>query len=106
MRSSLLEEIKLNPLKAYANILPIISINPNRPTLQALRISRLIIPYHECTYMSYLDHYNEGIYDLEDERRDQQYNSVRPSAAYIGYGSSNQANTDMSNRFVLTSGKN
>ena len=94
MRSSLLEEIKLNPLKAYAYILPIISINPNRPTLQELRISRLIIPYHEFTYMSYLDHYNEGIYDLEDERRDQQYDSVRPSAAYIGYGSNNQANTD------------
>ena len=44
--------------------------------------------------MSYLDHYNEGIYDLGDERRDQQYNSVRPSEAYIGYESNNQANTD------------
>ena len=56
--------------------------------------SRLVIPYHELTYIAYLDHYNEGIYDLEDERRDQQYNSVRPSEAYIGYGSNDQANTD------------
>ena len=45
MRSSLLEEIKLILLKAYAYILPIIAVNPNRPTLQELRTSRLIIYY-------------------------------------------------------------
>ena len=36
MRSSLMEEIKLNPLKAYAYIRPIIAANPYRPTSHTL----------------------------------------------------------------------
>ena len=94
MKSSLMEEIKLNPLIAYTYIRPIIAVNPHRPTFQELASSRLIIPYHELTYLAYLDYHNEGIYELGDDKRDQQYNSIRPSEAYIGYGSNDQANTD------------
>ena len=43
MRSSLLEEIKLNPLIAYTYIIPIIAANPHRPTIQELAASRLIM---------------------------------------------------------------
>ena len=84
--------LEKNPLYAYMYAQPIMAVNPLYPTQQEIDASRVTIPYHKKTYIEYLRSINEDIEDLTNPERDEQYNSVRPTGQFIGFGSNDQAN--------------
>ena len=92
MMTAILDLLEKNPLYAYMYALPIVAVNPLYPTQQEIDASRVTIPYHKKTYIEYLRSINEDIEDLTTPERDEQYNSVRPSGQFIGFGSNDQAN--------------
>jgi hypothetical protein len=92
MITAILDLLEKNPLYAYMYALPIVAVNPLYPTQQEIDASRVIIPYHKKTYIEYLRSINEDIEDVTTPERDEQYNSVRPSVQFIGFGSNDQAN--------------
>jgi hypothetical protein len=82
-----LYQIRDNPLYAYMYAQPIIAIDPIFPTQEEIAASRQVIHYNKDTYLQYLIDSQEDLHPMNLGERDEQATSIRPTAAYIGYGS-------------------
>jgi len=100
MRVKLMNQIQMNPLRAYMLATPVIALNPLYPTMEELDHSRQVILYHSRTYQRFIEDLGQ---DLEVEgtpERDRQYNSIRPSPAYRGFESNDVANTQAAENVI------
>jgi hypothetical protein len=84
------QEITDHELYAYLYATPIIAVNQNFPTQEEIDNSRTRILYNSNAYLAYLYKENEAELPLNDPGRDAQYQSIRPSNNFIGYGSNDQ----------------
>jgi len=87
----LIKKLKTTPLFAYYYKAPIIAVNPDRPTQLEIDQSRMVIYYNQESYEEYLTSKQEAIKEEGSVARLAQCASIRPSAAYLGYGGINPA---------------
>ena len=100
MRLRLANQIQMNPLRAYLLATPIIAVNPLHPTIDELNHSRQQILYNKRTYQRFVEDLGQELEAEGTPERERQYNSIRPSPAYRGYGSNDLANTEAANNVV------